>query len=346
MAAEGHYTLIQAARLVARHVGENAETMRQKLAQAVVDKTLKTEVLGGTAGHRGNTSTRLNEKASWNELNNWLQSAEPQIAWRFPNPVVPTENPIWASEYNFANEVNWQDWAEFVTLTPLQAILLMHGLNPDAYKGEPPPRVLDDVLAQEFFKKVRHRLAVATSEGLGNLPPAEWLAGADKRDWIVHAEFRAMASAGSAAQKTRADSAAPRSPEMDSPAAGMAPEIPKAEPSTEAPMPVAAETDVSTRGLTKSVILAPAWPLNRKYQQSSLERDLGDPPQWLLEARIAPGRRGGPSAVWSPAMLAVCLHEKGYASLPALEKFMAAHFHDWSSEWEVSSEPLRPEIRR
>jgi hypothetical protein len=104
---------------------------------------------------------------------------------------------------------------------------------------------------------------------------------------------------------------------------------------------VSKSTEVEkVRGIGKREILAIDWPLSGSFDSNSLESALGDVPQWLMHARVAKGARGKGrgSALWNPAMIAVCLADKGYARPQALKRIIAAHFPEWANELEQKQE--------
>ena len=102
-----------------------------------------------------------------------------------------------------------------------------------------------------------------------------------------------------------------------------------------APSPIGGKSlNAVANGLTKSEILAHDWPLQqRRFNQDSLERALGDIPDWLEHALVVRGKRGVASSTWNPSLLAECLHDRGYANQQALTRFLAANFPDWCEEW-------------
>ena len=136
--------------------------------------------------------------------------SEDKIWFAGVHPVQPTESAIKAHpeqfksiEYNFANEIDWEAWSDYDQLKPRDAILLIHGLNPSAYKGGVPPRLRLDGNAVEFFRQVKRWLDVVESAKIDSQTPAEWLAWADKKRLPVYSEFRAMAAGNHIAKDTR-----------------------------------------------------------------------------------------------------------------------------------------------
>jgi hypothetical protein len=85
-------------------------------------------------------------------------------------------------------------------------------------------------------------------------------------------------------------------------------------------------------GLTRKVVLAFDWPGN-----VNLARLISDIPQWLESARTMRGRRGRRgSALWNPALLAICLHTEKRVPKAALERHITNHFPDYLSDWEAA----------
>jgi hypothetical protein len=99
--------------------------------------------------------------------------------------------------YNNSDEPIWEEWAEYPKLTARQAVPLIHGLNPKFFAAEstalPPGRAHHMSRAQEYFRVCSHRLGVAQAEELDKLTPAEWFSWADKKRWLVCADFRRLA---------------------------------------------------------------------------------------------------------------------------------------------------------
>ncbi len=104
--------------------------------------------------------------------------------------------------YNNSDEPDWDKYADFRTITPREAVLLMHGLNPKAHATAgptlAPPRLRRDHgsgthVATTFFERVSHRVEVAERDNLPARPAAEWLHYAGERAWTVCDDFRALA---------------------------------------------------------------------------------------------------------------------------------------------------------
>ena len=85
--AEGRYTLNEAAMEISKATGERAEELRDKLVQAVRDKTLPVYEPGRNARLICATVRPGLDEARWHELNDWLKDKEPHIDFEFPNPA-------------------------------------------------------------------------------------------------------------------------------------------------------------------------------------------------------------------------------------------------------------------
>ena len=71
------------------------------------------------------------------------------------------------------------------------------------------------------------------------------------------------------------------------------------------------------------------------FTRARWSKNLASPPNWLLDCRVQPGNKKTP-AVWNPALIAVCLHDKGIA-LRKLDAVFVG-LRDWAEEWgEVSA---------
>lgn len=99
------------------------------------------------------------------------------------------------------------------------------------------------------------------------------------------------------------------------------------------------------QGVSKAEILAIDWPLSSrcKLGVKSLERALGDVPQWLDAARVGPrGAAGIDSHRWNPAMLAFCLCSHGWiANKERLQIVLENHFKEWLPKWEDLEKELK-----
>lgn len=108
--------------------------------------------------------------------------------------------------------------------------------------------------------------------------------------------------------------------------------------SDELPAPAAAALSKDgPRGLTKKEMLANEWPIPSRI---NLERLLSDVPVWLTPARLNKGAPGKASALWNPAMLALCLAADKAISKTALTRYIANYMPDWADEWESLSDSL------
>lgn len=90
----------------------------------------------------------------------------------------------------------------------------------------------------------------------------------------------------------------------------------------------------SLPGISKQKVLSLPWPYTARYSIESLERALGEPPKWLIPARMSLGRRGGgkTSATWNPVLLALALIDKGYIR-SGLEALFRTRLPDWFDDW-------------
>ncbi len=75
-----------------------------------------------------------------------------------------------------------------------------------------------------------------------------------------------------------------------------------------------------------------AFPPPAGVTAENWEKTLGDPPAWLIEARVHPGRRGKPST-WNPAQFALCLASEDKMKIPALAVIIKRDFPGWLAEW-------------
>lgn len=82
-----------------------------------------------------------------------------------------------------------------------------------------------------------------------------------------------------------------------------------------------------------------AFPPPAGVTAENWEKTLGDPPSWLLEARVHPGRRGK-SSTWNPAQFALCLASEDKMKMPALEVIIKRDFPEWLPQWQKLTEYL------
>jgi hypothetical protein len=94
------------------------------------------------------------------------------------------------------------------------------------------------------------------------------------------------------------------------------------------------------KGLGRQDILSADWPLFGRFNQKSLGTALSDVPKWLLDARVSQGAPGKSSALWNPALIAVCLVGRGHSRKSALTPFLRNNFGGWLAEWEEVSADL------
>jgi hypothetical protein len=117
----------------------------------------------------------------------------------------------------------------------------------------------------------------------------------------------------------------------------------ESKPENDAPPRLGEEKKSTTnRGLDRDGVLAHPWPLsNPNFTNESLANALSDVRDWLVPARLVPGRPGkNGSALWSPVLIAVALIGKNYARQNAIDGFIAANFPDWREDWNQSKESL------
>lgn len=89
--SKGRYTLEEAALLIEQEKGERAADILDKLLMAVHGDVLAMFEPGKQARYKPKTSRPFFEKAYWEDLNHWLESTEPRIRFRFPDPKrMPT----------------------------------------------------------------------------------------------------------------------------------------------------------------------------------------------------------------------------------------------------------------
>jgi hypothetical protein len=119
---------------------------------------------------------------------------------------MPTEQEIWEIAYNNANSVRWDALAMLDLIKQRDAILCMHGLNPDEHpemkvglrdKDVPraiPRRVTAAPGAEDFFMTVMDALKTASSGNMKEATASDWVAWATKKGIQVHSRFRAIAN--------------------------------------------------------------------------------------------------------------------------------------------------------
>lgn len=103
-----------------------------------------------------------------------------------------------------------------------------------------------------------------------------------------------------------------------------------------APKPITPSIKEKIRllGVSKADMLAAPWQFVHGYDEKKFGRDLGDPPAWLSDdAMITRGRKGGPSAMWNPAVVAtiMCLRNKFVPRIAA--RVINDHFPDYIDTW-------------
>lgn len=91
--------------------------------------------------------------------------------------------------------------------------------------------------------------------------------------------------------------------------------------------------------VTKKRILE-AFPPPAGVTNENWEKTLGDPPAWLIDARIDAGGRSRAST-WNPAMFALCLASEGKMKIPPLTDIIGRDFPKWLPEWKRHAESLK-----
>lgn len=97
---KGRYWLEEAALAFSDGTGERAETMLEKLMEAVRNGLLPVYEPGRLLRYQPKTVRQYDDEALWQDLNGWLETNVPRISWRFPKPVVPKRS----------NNTNDDDW--------------------------------------------------------------------------------------------------------------------------------------------------------------------------------------------------------------------------------------------
>lgn len=79
--------------------------------------------------------------------------------------------------------------------------------------------------------------------------------------------------------------------------------------------------------------MAEAFPHPKGTKLENWKRTLSDPPAWLKDARLYPGRPGV-TALWDPAMFALCMVSAGHISKQAADNIIRREFSHFLDEWE------------
>lgn len=97
----------------------------------------------------------------------------------------------------------------------------------------------------------------------------------------------------------------------------------------------AAKEEAAKRSITKQQTVNAFEGLH--FDRDKWNKYLGCPPNWLMECRVTPGRRGDNSthATWNPVLIAAALFDK---KIP-INKLNAVFVHlpDWNDEWQETS---------
>lgn len=79
--------------------------------------------------------------------------------------------------------------------------------------------------------------------------------------------------------------------------------------------------------------IAKAFPPPKGRRPENWKRTLSDPPQWMKDARTFSGRKGT-TALWNPAMFAVCMVSEKHISKETASNIVKRYFSDWLTDWE------------
>ena len=109
---------------------------------------------------------------------------------------LPTERPEGERDYNLSEPVDWTQIDGRADLPARDAVLLMHGLNPQIHQSVSVPTPLAaNCKAAEFFEVVRDVLGAAKAQPLTTRPASEWLRWADDLEIVVQSGFRRFVEA-------------------------------------------------------------------------------------------------------------------------------------------------------
>ena len=89
--------------------------------------------------------------------------------------------------------------------------------------------------------------------------------------------------------------------------------------------------------------IAEAFPPPKNITEDNWKKTLSDPPKWLKDARISAGA-AGVSALWNPAMFALCMVSKGHLGQGAARSIIIRNFSDWADEWGSVSEHISEDL--
>ena len=74
------------------------------------------------------------------------------------------------------------------------------------------------------------------------------------------------------------------------------------------------------------------------WSRDKWAKNLGAPPKWLEECRVARGSAGKAPATWNPALIAVALHDRGVRESQLNAVFV--RLPDWQKEWRDKADYL------
>ena len=103
------------------------------------------------------------------------------------------------------------------------------------------------------------------------------------------------------------------------------------------PAPVVTPAPAANLRMTKT--MRDAFPPPKGVSAENWKKTLSWPPKWLKDARKSDGGPGI-SALWNPAMFALCMVSEGHIGKDSARIIITREFTDWLIEWERLSEHL------
>ena len=95
----------------------------------------------------------------------------------------------------------------------------------------------------------------------------------------------------------------------------------------------------NTEDLVTTKQIAEAFPPPKHIKPENWQKNLGDAPAWVIEARKFSGGPGV-SALWNPAMFALCMVSERHISKQAALNIIRREFPGFLDEWEENSSHL------
>lgn len=95
----------------------------------------------------------------------------------------------------------------------------------------------------------------------------------------------------------------------------------------------------NTEDLVTTKQIAEAFPPPKHIKPENWQKNLGDAPAWVREARKFSGGPGV-SALWNPATFALCMASEKYISKQAAFNIIRREFPGFLDEWEENSSHL------